>query len=575
MGVYCKTIRNLLCEGSILYSSDRSPNRSPLSATRLPCGQDTDAIPFLEALSTTLRDLDAKFLAYITTVRKSHNTLRPIHRLPPELFIEIIKGSVEEARARTLRLEELSSTCVHWHCSIISTPALWAVVSPHDPPEAIHKTIRRSQRTPLDIVLQGWENLPQGHRSLSSTVEPVFRCADRWRTAELRLLPCSEHMLDHLATSVSPFLEVLKVSINKWRNRDAVQRIALITPFGGQAERLRVLHLAGIGVPWDAPFMTQLHDLEIGNTYLTIFELSAIIRNNPSLTRLSIEGVIPPTTTDLSHPKPAFQHDSLKVIVFPSSTFSPAAHLLPWLRVPNCANLAVDLGEQPSAEPLSALSREVFQHAVQQISSSRLQLGRVVWEMSGGFFDFELSKLSDTYQINCCIPSRPDNGVAWMEAILGILDPILPITDFVFANTVWEEGPALDSNLVNLFGRLPRVKSIVHHCRISSDITDAMSRIVEVGGSSRWMYAGVETLVVDTFGGLKDLMPLSNMIKKRYGKDVVDTGPDSPSLPPRFKRIELPEWARGSEVAAELEATTELSIVYLNTNHPITASSLI
>lgn len=500
--------------------------------------------------------LRAQVTTYAVNVRKVHNRHRPINQLPSELFVEIIKRSLIRSQSRVDRLQELTSVCTLWGEAIASTPMLWSVITAFDSHESISHALSMSRTVPLEVTM--WEDDRQARRYPSRKVELLARCADRWKMADLRIIPRSQHLLLHLEASGAPFLEVLKIKIRKIRNQILTTHFL----FGGHADRLRILHITGFRVPHDADFMRHLHDLHLGDTYLTPSELETILRNNPGLVSLSIEGVIPPVASDLTSANLPLHHKALRTLDFPGSNHSPAPYVLPYLEVPSYDKMTVALDEHPPSGLLTRLSRETLLHVIRHVRLSRIPVEQVVWVVGGDDFAFELSELRSAYRVHCWLPTTSAASVRWAEAAVNMLSPAIQSADYTLETHVASDDVTLNSDQVLTFGLLPRVRTIHNRFFAPHDLTKAMSHAVETGGGPRWLYPEVETLIFELFHPT-DLELLSDMIKSRYADRSVEVGsaPSGPHHPKPFKRIQLPDldWTKGSEGLMELESMTGLS----------------
>lgn len=536
----------------------------------LPRGNEEHAVSFVSALSTTMSRLSKKVHSYISEVRVAHNARRSIHLIPVELFTRIIYQSLEDRSRRVPRLRELTAVCSTWRETIHATPTLWSKISLHESHEDITAALRNSVSSLLDFELQGWEET-SGRLTLSPSVDLFMGQIQRWRTARLNLLPASSHLVYALAFATAPHLELLEIKFKGSHGSPTTgPRFGMVPLFDGVADRLRVLHLAGIGVQSTLPFMTQLSDLQLGDSYMTAVDLLNLIQRNHNLRRLSIRGMKSETADENQWPPiSSTRHEGLATLEFGSHGGSSLSSLLPYLDIPSCSFLSAALEEQPASGGLTRGAEDVLHHMTKQVLSisQPVKKGELIWVLSTreARITLEYDIHLDAYRMHCSLPSRYDAAAEWIRASYSILSHAIQDADVTVefdGEDEITESFSLDPRLIQTFSFLHRVRTVIARYSLSSDVIRAMSHMVDVGGSRRWLFDEMETLIVEDVSQ-RDINHVLDMIRRRYGVVASPADPlfPLPHLPRRLRRLELPSWAKGSQAMSEIATITCLDPV--------------
>lgn len=540
---------------------NRNPYSSPGQATNEP-KPDPGAI-----LSVMLQELVNKVKTHILALRRSHNNILPIHRLPCEVFLGVIHVLLQGHSSRIRALEGCTLVCSSWRSAITAAPALWSVISVHDPPTSITKAIRLSNLLPLDIRMIGCTNTYDTAGGVERTLHPslpdVCQIAERWRSVELQLNWRSEEHLEHLELANAPHLEVLKLKVQK---RYSAQQYDL---FGGLADRLRVLHLEGIRIPLG--LLLQVHDLELGDVWLSPIELVQLVESNGALCRLVLPGV---TTTSSSEslfpPKYSIRHNNLRDINFGAKISSPATYLLPFLLLRNCHTISVVLGDQPENGTLSPATHATLGHIAKHASDPVIQTIDLTWIVrpgGAGSFSCKASfKRPGSCKLQISIPLSFNQGARWAMEVMKTLGHSAKME--IGLEIHWDEGRRagdihVDLNLIRVLGQLPRVRAITCRSGLSPPFMELMSRPIRDGDVGRWLFPELDEFIyVDTSHKLSRLPLILSMVKNRYSMESGSLA--SAACPPKQMEIlQLPVWARATEVAVEIFRASNLSPKYV------------
>lgn len=103
------------------------------------------------ALKMAYEGVQRLALRRIANINKRLNALRPVHRLPPELFRIIIQYQLDPYRFRARSLWRLSSVSAFWWGALRDMPDLWSTVSDSDTPMEQRQEVTKSKGLPLDV----------------------------------------------------------------------------------------------------------------------------------------------------------------------------------------------------------------------------------------------------------------------------------------------------------------------------------------------------------------------------------------------------------------------------------------
>lgn len=153
-------------------------------------------------------------IAYRTRLR---NRLAPIHRLPNELFILIIKDvlGLEDGRRGKdylpLMMYGLRAVTSSWRYTINHTPELWTHIHASDGPSFLGKAVARSDDSPLHLVHDSpWPDV-MWRMETSGFATRIQKHAHRWKSLTLKMVPIE--VIESACKSSAPLLESLRVSV--------------------------------------------------------------------------------------------------------------------------------------------------------------------------------------------------------------------------------------------------------------------------------------------------------------------------------------------------------------------------
>ncbi|KAG8945863.1 hypothetical protein FRC04_012223 [Tulasnella sp. 424] len=239
---------------------------------------------------------------------RDHNSRRPIHQLPVELLVTILKDSIYYAPYSHyhIRLSELSQVAWYWRDIIQSTPSMWSVVSNINPAAVITAALEKSKMSPLDIDMSRSRGLgyqiPAYELGLSNDVflDLVHPRITQWRSFHLRV--DFELFLTRLQDPAPNLEEVILerpflLSFHPQEIGDAIL-------FAGSAPRLRLVNLSGIPFQWCSALLRGLKSLALEHMEVSWTDLFDVLCLCPGLAHVSFVWLHGHLPTDLESSSP-------------------------------------------------------------------------------------------------------------------------------------------------------------------------------------------------------------------------------------------------------------------------------
>ncbi|KAG9017067.1 hypothetical protein FRB90_001892 [Tulasnella sp. 427] len=211
-------------------------------------------------------------------LRRRHNSLLPIHRLPLEILSAIVEFALSSIHAdyRLQRLLQISSVCFTWRTVAIATPSLWSTISSRNTTNTITLALERSKDAPLSawFIVGDYSTNLDGYSEYLDT-----RCSDnfldfiyphkhRWCVVSLQNMGCSTalRMLNERGVHLSGHLQQLNIT---WAGSPSDGDLV---PFFGVAE--------------------QLVELQLRNLLVSRDDILRILSTSPKLTSLHLESLL-------------------------------------------------------------------------------------------------------------------------------------------------------------------------------------------------------------------------------------------------------------------------------------------
>lgn len=381
---------------------------------------------------------------------------------------------------------------------------------------------------------------------MSAAIREVIGDAARWKNVQLEIDTQSRGDLLLLQAATVPILETLKISFNPRadRLRGYSRAGETVDLFGGRAERLRVLDLNGIALPWDSPLMTQVNDLTLAGAVISPIQLHDLLRSNLNLKRLDIRNLLPPRTPENDahwSPTSPIEHEMLERFIFGWTHGGPATVVLQKLITPNCTSFTVELGEQPRNGSLSPSSSQALEYTIRHISAASLDEVKIVLAIRGdpaAYHHFSVqgtSRLPNAYDLHLTLPASYQGARRWIGTIL---ERLHPVARNVVLGVEFDWGPHRghvqgSGPLMRFLGRMPRLKTMVNRDSIDGRLLKLMSR--PEAESRGWLFGELEEFVVQDVSSRGVLLDLLKTVKRRYRAitsdsdfgDAYDSGGDS------------------------------------------------
>lgn len=294
------------------------------------------------------------------------NSASPVHRLPPELFTDILLASLGDYWDNQIpRLRELASVGRHWYDAVLATPSFWESITGRMSRVQVGWALRWSRTSKLDIRLTHRQC-----RSIWDQTENLEEASHRWESLSVQSnhsLPKSIHRGLAKGTPMLDWLDLTCYSASG--NYRRVERIAL-----GNCSHLKFLTLKNVSLPWASSNLSGLLYLRIvepGEFAPTIREVMDVLAACPDLQTLHLVAIrfkdfgspLQPADTD---GLPSVKHlrlEDVKISEIRHDVYALLLRLLPWSNCfkiwlnPHTPKLADELFDHSSVESGSLAPR--------------------------------------------------------------------------------------------------------------------------------------------------------------------------------------------------------------------------
>ncbi|KAG9048126.1 hypothetical protein FS837_000697 [Tulasnella sp. UAMH 9824] len=132
----------------------------------------------------------------------------PIHRLPPEIIVDVVRSSVRWD-TRIQDLIRLTLVCKYWSAIIHNATVLWATIDAAEGPSLVLKALKTAKGALLDLTF----HYKTAQMNWSAFFMSVIGCMEHWRTLNVDLsLADWNSMLENFNKGAPPSLEALHLS---------------------------------------------------------------------------------------------------------------------------------------------------------------------------------------------------------------------------------------------------------------------------------------------------------------------------------------------------------------------------
>ncbi|KAG8973052.1 hypothetical protein FRC05_009167 [Tulasnella sp. 425] len=493
---------------------------------------------YVGAIQSTLDDVQRHLLDKMSAFHKAHNRMIPLHRLPIEVFVQIITGALEPFQTypwsgtSAKRLLTLCRVCNRWKDVIDRTPSLWATIDIRDPAALTALAVSRSSNHPLNIIgtpssssPNYWSYPTAGWTQFKNT---VMMQSTRWRS--IRLVVASPKDAQALINAPAPRLQSLEVKSMEQCRVNLQSGSGILQEAG---PRLRRLALHGLAIPWRACMLHNLRYLSISG--LDEFapsceEILGVLRMCHALVEVNL-ALEPAANLEPFQEERPFTLTQLRSMTFDSHNSPWPFPLLETISTPSVRHVSLDLDFSGAESLFPSIMKRV-----------RGLLSTVI--------DSPYNMTISTYQTHlewACHPSEIGldewsfNVTAWTESqgLDEILEAILVERD---ANRFAPRSIAIDLNgpihsgFSAALGKLDGVDSILEFAALSCDLDPLFTYMSSATTGHGWGLPELQKLII--YDCAYDPAKLLDMVLSRYGGEG-DGISDGGGRPPPFKRIEI------------------------------------
>ncbi|KAG9002193.1 hypothetical protein FRB90_011425 [Tulasnella sp. 427] len=287
-----------------VYDSGFPPsNGTGLTSERLSHLND-----YVKAITLTIDRVRDRLLGTVATLNTERNSLVPLHRLPLELLVDILRQMIPPAsdyyqsgptgHTYHRRLATLRAICRQWRTIIDDTPAFWPVLDVSDPPRIVSRAVGFSAAYSLEVNLArpSWDLTPRARDSSwrERFLQDAVQHAARWRSAQLTL-PNAESLLS-ISQASAPRLIALDLRLYQLEKLDQEDPENIFRCRNGQ---LRRLGLSSIAIPWNSSLLCNLESLlisDLDDFAPTLTQILTMLRACPKMVDLELD--IPESEAD-------------------------------------------------------------------------------------------------------------------------------------------------------------------------------------------------------------------------------------------------------------------------------------
>ncbi|KIO26610.1 hypothetical protein M407DRAFT_24057 [Tulasnella calospora MUT 4182] len=276
----------------------------------------------------------------------ANNCDPPVHRLPPEILVEIVHHSIEPGTC--LRdLIRLTLVCKRWNIIVEGAAVLWGNIDADEGPSAIRKALEMAKDTPLDITF----NEATADIMREDFFKSIGERIAQWRSFAVALrFRHWRFVLEDLKNGEAPKLETLCLSGRRGLEGSG----DAITLFGGRSgpPKLRDVTLAYIPINLASLQLSGLRSLTLERTRgISSTDIINIITGSPNiesirLQRLEFLDAEAPSQQVFSRPasfgNPSIQLPSLLYLSLDDIPASFLSLLLSSIVVPQLQTFRVD-----------------------------------------------------------------------------------------------------------------------------------------------------------------------------------------------------------------------------------------
>ncbi|KAG8950946.1 hypothetical protein FRC04_007010 [Tulasnella sp. 424] len=532
----------------ILLQSIQEENKNALDAMRrLLANQgepenDTAMLGHVDsyagAIKSTLDDIQRHLLDKMSALHKEHNRMIPLHRLPIEVFVQIITGALEpfqtyvwahpsQPQTHLGRLLTLCKVCKRWRDVIGGTPSLWATIDVRDPPALISVAISRSSNHPLNIIgvsssspPKYW-GLPVGSKRFENLAIVHSR---RWRFVQL--VVASSEDAQALINAPAPRLQSLEVRSTVQCRVNFQKEGSMLRETGNG---LRRLALHGLAIPWSGCMLHGLRYLSISGVdeFAPSFdEILGVLRMCQALVEVDL-ALRPTATVGTSKNECPFTLSQLRSMTFRPVSPSWVFILLKIISTPSVRHVSLDLDFSGVGHLLPSIIKSV-RALLSRAIDAPYYLGITAWQNRLGWTCYSSETGRGGWGFAVTARNSPVNEI--LEAILLEMDANRFAPESI--TIAFEE--LLHSEFSAAMRKLDGVDGILEFSVSCCDLGPLFTYMSSNTTSHAWGLPELEELVI--YDCVYDPAKLLDMVLNRYGGEG-DSISDGGGRPPPFKRI--------------------------------------
>lgn len=472
----------------------------------------------------------------IAELAQQHNALRPFHRLPTEIVVEIFRISAADHQERGSPLHQIMLLrCVSatWRAIIDSTPALWTTITTAAPSVLVTTALEKSNGLHIHVVhhQQSYNarldnrSVERGNQHTSAVFHDLLENVHRWASTDI--LAWAPTDLEKICTVAAPALTSLKAGFSSYQGLEDDSAFNL---FLGDAPQLESIELEAIPALWSSQIFSGLKTLKLirlhSSSGLSIDRIQSILGNCPGLQSLRLDfsdwhAQDRDGRSEESNPTVTLNDLHTIQLRLPATQL---LRILPYVHAPTCRVFllsTMEVGTMGSTlsdvmalvVPFlnTCLDQSIRPHLVAEVGARSVLLKiQDQAKANPTIFSFDIFRLSQL--------SSPLEWLAEQLRLFG--------ERFVASTVVYSAAEGVE-NVLKALNRLPRVTTLeLNHAyelsvtrgQVMDSVLSYLSATHASPDGEQWPFSQLETLIIGTKAVPQSAM--ERMLRLRYAPEL-------------------------------------------------------
>lgn len=266
-------VKPLRCKRPFGLMTSALVTSAPLS-DKIPLERET-RLQALESLQSRIMSINNEIIVKIAGLKRLQNELEPIHKLPIELFIDILAWTIDWPNWTLDQIHQLARVSKYWYNVIVSSPRFWPEIDVAQGKETTATVLKKNPAGPL--VVRCTTRVEEPDQRLDF-MKVSAQHHHRWKSLIFK---------GRLTDAIFPYLEsptpaLSELFVYQYSGGESIQKVLHLS----EGISLRHLDVDFVSVPWDSSRLTGLESLQIRNLTSgipTLSQLHTILLACPNL----------------------------------------------------------------------------------------------------------------------------------------------------------------------------------------------------------------------------------------------------------------------------------------------------